>query len=126
MYMCIYYACHSPLPSPQGLPPDSSSLGTLRSTASDAGNVGWHYLSHAICLMRPHLFCVFCRVKNHHDLLHDLPLLKKTSVRQVAPPENSTVSERRRLSTRTWKTRQTNQRVVEKRVLSSGTPSVPV
>ena len=27
--------------------------------------------------------CVFCRVKDHHNLLHYSPLLKKASVRQV-------------------------------------------
>ena len=26
-------------------------------------------------LIRPHLFCVFRRVEDHHDLLHDSPLL---------------------------------------------------
>ena len=29
------------------------------------------------------VLCVFCRVKDHHDLLHDSPLLKNTCVRQV-------------------------------------------
>ena len=26
------------------------------------GSVGWHYLSNATCLMRPHLFCVLFTV----------------------------------------------------------------
>ena len=46
--------------------------------------VGWHYLSNATCQIRPHLFYVFFgRVKDHHNLLHYSPLLKKACVRQV-------------------------------------------
>ena len=37
------------------------------------------------CLMRRHsVLCVFRRVKGHHTLLQDSPLLKKTCLRQVA------------------------------------------
>ena len=47
--------------------------------------IGWHYLSKAACLMRPHLLCVcvFRRVKDHRNLLHYSPPLKKTCFRQV-------------------------------------------
>ena len=31
---------------------------------------GRHYLSNATCLMRPHLFGVFLRVKDHHLVRH--------------------------------------------------------
>ena len=44
---------------------------------------GWHYLSNATCLIRRHLFCVFRSAKDHHNLLHDSQLFKKTCVRQV-------------------------------------------
>ena len=41
-------------------------------------------MSNATCLIRPHLFYVYvCRVKEHHNVLHYAPLLKKTCVRQV-------------------------------------------
>ena len=47
-------------------------------------DLGWHYLSNATCLLiRPRLFCVFRRVKDHRNLLHCSPCLKKTCVRQV-------------------------------------------
>ena len=46
--------------------------------------IGWQYWSNASCLIRPHSCCVFCfRVKDHHDLLHCSPRLKKTRVRRV-------------------------------------------
>ena len=45
--------------------------------------LGWHCLSQATCLIRPRLFCVFRRVKDHHNSLHYSPRLKKTCVRQV-------------------------------------------
>ena len=41
------------------------------------------YLSSNTCLMRPHLFCVFRRVREHRTLLQCSPLLKKTSAGQV-------------------------------------------
>ena len=45
---------------------------------------GTTYLSDATCLIRPRLFYVFvCRVKEHHNVLHSSPLLKKACVRQV-------------------------------------------
>ena len=55
---------------------------------SDTACFGWRYLSNATCLIRPHLLCVFfCRVKDHHNLLHGSPCLKKTCVRQVVLDE---------------------------------------
>ena len=46
--------------------------------------LGWQYLSNATCLMRPQFaLCVFRRVKDHHNLLHYSPPLKKTCVRQA-------------------------------------------
>ena len=48
------------------------------------GGLGRHYLSNATCLTRPRLFYVcFRRVKEHHNLLHRSPLLKKACVRKV-------------------------------------------
>ena len=41
--------------------------------------VGWHYLSDAASFV----LRVFRRVKDHHNLPHDSPLLKNTGVRQV-------------------------------------------
>ena len=43
------------------------------------------------------VLCVVCRVKDHHNLLHYSPLLKKTwvrlsSVRQVVPPDLTSLS----------------------------------
>ena len=43
------------------------------------------YLSNAASIV----LCVIRRVKDHHKLLHDSPLLKNTFVRQVVPPELS-------------------------------------
>ena len=40
---------------------------------------GWHYLSNEATFV----LCVFRRVKDRHNLLHDLPLLKEPCVRQV-------------------------------------------
>ena len=45
-------------------------------------SLGWQCLSNATCPMRPRLFCVFRRVKDHHTLLRCLQLLKKVCVRQ--------------------------------------------
>ena len=47
--------------------------------------LGWHYLSHATCLIRPHLFYALCivSVKDHRNLPNDSPLLKKTCGRQA-------------------------------------------
>ena len=45
---------------------------------------GWHYPSHATCLIQASfVLCVFRRVKDHRKLLHYSPLLKKARVRQV-------------------------------------------
>ena len=45
---------------------------------------GRHYLSDATCLIQgSFVSCVFRRVKDHHNLLHYLPLLKNSCVRQV-------------------------------------------
>ena len=52
-------------------------------------HLGWHYLSNATCLIRPHLFCVFRRVKDHHTLPEYSPLLKNTCVRQVVLDKTS-------------------------------------
>ena len=84
-------------------PMDAGSRSGLRANsrtpaAAGTGNpraaLGWHYLSNATCLMRPHLCCVFRRDKDHRILLQFYsPLLKKacliqtSSVRQVVPPE---------------------------------------
>ena len=47
-------------------------------------SVVWHYLSNATCLMRTRLFYVFVvRFQDHHMLLDDSPLLKKTCIRHV-------------------------------------------
>ena len=40
---------------------------------------GWHYLSNAASFA----LCTFHRVKDHHNLPHSSPVLKKTRVRQV-------------------------------------------
>ena len=50
-----------------------------------AAGMGWHYMSKATCLIRPHVFYVFCCccVEDRQDLLHDSPRSKKTWVRQV-------------------------------------------
>ena len=47
------------------------------------------YLTNTDCLIRPCLFelCVFRRVKDHPNLLHCSPLLKKICVRQVVLDE---------------------------------------
>ena len=47
--------------------------------------LGWHYLSNATGLIRPHLFSRALLVHQYGqlNLLHDSPLLKKTCVRQV-------------------------------------------
>ena len=45
-----------------------------------------HDLPNATCLMRPRSFYVFfvvTSIKDHHNLPHDSPLLKKACVRQV-------------------------------------------
>ena len=39
--------------------------------------LGWHYLSNATCLIRPHLFCALFSVKDHHNLLSCSSCLKK-------------------------------------------------
>ena len=44
---------------------------------------GWHYLSNATCLIRPRLFYVCSRVKDHDNSLHYSPLVKKTCIRQT-------------------------------------------
>ena len=45
---------------------------------------GWHYLSNAICLMRPRSFYALFRcVNDHHNLLHYSQRLKNTCVRRV-------------------------------------------
>ena len=61
-----------------------------------AASLGWHYLSNATCLIRPHLIivCVVDSFKDRHSLLQCLPLLKNTSVRQVVldqwyPPDSA-------------------------------------
>ena len=45
-------------------------------------HVGWHYLSNATCLIRPHFCCIFCHVKDHRNSLHRSLLSKKSCVRQ--------------------------------------------
>ena len=50
----------------------------------DRAAFGWHYMSTATCLIRPHLFyALFRRAKDRDDMLHSSPRLKKTCVRQV-------------------------------------------
>ena len=61
---------------------------------TDTGILGWHYVSIATCLMRPHLFyvCMFRRVKDHQHLLDELfttfeeHLRSTSSARQVVAP----------------------------------------
>ena len=68
-------------------PQDRGADQTLRSPRSYLLLLfGCHNLSNTTCLIRPHLvyaLCVFRRVKDHHHLLHDSPLLKNTCLRQV-------------------------------------------
>ena len=45
--------------------------------------LGRRYSPNAACLLRPHLFCVFRRVKDQHNSLHDSSRLKNTCARQV-------------------------------------------
>ena len=48
-------------------------------------SIGWHYLSNATCLIRPHFFYVLFIVPRITMICYILsPLLKKASVRQVA------------------------------------------
>ena len=56
-----------------------------RAFFSSSSSSGWHYLSNATCLIRPQLFslCIVYSVRDHHNLLHDSPRLKKTCTRQV-------------------------------------------
>ena len=45
---------------------------------------GRHYLSNATCLIQASLvLCVFCRVKEYHNVLHSSPHLNKTCGRHV-------------------------------------------
>ena len=47
-------------------------------------NIGWHYLSNAtLSNAASFVLCVFCRVKDHHKLLHYSPRLKNICIRQV-------------------------------------------
>ena len=47
------------------------------------GDLGWHYLSNATCLIRPHSLCFPARRRSSRNLPHDSPLLKKTCVKQL-------------------------------------------
>ena len=50
----------------------------------DVCSDGWHYLSNATWSnAASFVICVFPRFKDHHNLLHYSPRLKKTCVRQV-------------------------------------------
>ena len=72
-----------------GRPCTSSSPG-LRTAASRPGarawaSFGWHYLSNATCLTRPHSFyALFMEYQgSHHNLPNQLSSLKKTCARRV-------------------------------------------
>ena len=47
-----------------------------------------HHFSDTTCLRWPRLICEFYRVKEHPNVLHSSPLLKKTCVRHATPPED--------------------------------------
>ena len=52
--------------------------------ASSLPRIGWHSLSNATCLIQASFVLrALRRVKDHHTVLHDSPLLKKTCVRQT-------------------------------------------
>ena len=77
--MCIYIYIHIYIYIYHGISYDIISyymscrdLATtlLMPSKQRRASIGWHYLSNATCLMRPHLFyvCVCVALKDHHNL----------------------------------------------------------
>ena len=64
---------------------NSNGNGNGNGNGNSNSNVGQHYSSNATCLISTASFvlCAVRRVRDHHILLHTLPLLKKARVRQV-------------------------------------------
>ena len=91
-----------------------------RCRRSSKANLGWHYLSSTTCLIRLIEFatlfatfekqvvvcfmcCCFCSFRDHHNLLHSSPLLKKkTCVRRVVLDEWFPLNIKARLALLCW------------------------
>ena len=92
-YVCMYLRMY--LHPVMKTPNTSTFEGTLSNgplrvpllwfPCSGPVKIGWHYLSNATCLIRPHLFYACLVVSRITTLawLHYSPCMKKTSVRQV-------------------------------------------